>query len=90
MDQQEKQTSMNVSLPASLRAFAEERASQGFSSASEYVRELIRRDQRDAAREKLERLLVEGLESGEPIVVTEEYWERKRRELAARQGEKKQ
>lgn len=89
MDQQEKLTSMNVSLPASLRAFAEERASQGFSSASEYIRELIRRDQKEAAREKLEALLVEGLESGEPIVVTEEYWERKRQELAARQGKKK-
>ena len=74
MDEQEKLTSMNDSLPASLRAFAEERASQGFSSASEYIRELIRRDQKEAAREKLEALLVEGLESGEPIVVTEEYW----------------
>ncbi len=79
---------MNVSLPASLRAFAEERASHGFSSASEYIRELIRRDQKEAARERLETLLVEGLESGEPIVVTEEYWERKRQELTARPGKK--
>ena len=54
MDQQEKLTSMNVSLPESLRAFAEERARQGFSSASEYIRELIRRDQKEAAKEKLE------------------------------------
>ena len=84
MDQEEKLTSMNVSLPASLRAFAEERARGGFSSASEYIRELIRRDQKEAARERLEALLIDGLESGEPIVVTEEFWEKKRAELELR------
>ena len=89
MDQQEKLTSMNVSLPESLRAFAEDRARQGFSSASEYIRELIRRDQREAAKEKLEALLIEGLESGEPIVVTEDYWEKKRQELSRRHRKKK-
>ena len=89
MDQQEKLTSMNVSLPASLRTFAEERARQSFSSTSEYIRELIRRDQKEAAKEKLEALLIEGLESGEPIVVTEDYWEKKREELARRHRKKK-
>lgn len=88
MEREEKLTSMNVSLPASLRAFAEERARLGFSSASEYIRELIRRDQREAARERLEALLVEGLESGAPIVLTEEHWEKKREELAARRSRK--
>ena len=79
---------MNVSLPESLRAFAEERARAHYSLASEYIRELIRRDQREAAKEKLEELLIEGLESGEPIVVTEEYWEKKRHELALRHRKK--
>ncbi len=89
MDRQEKLTSMNVSLPESLRSFAEERARRGFSSASEYIRELIRRDQKEAAKEKLEALLIEGLESGEPIVVTEDYWRKKRQELTGRQRNKK-
>jgi len=89
MDQQEKLTSMNVSIPESLRHFAEERAREGFSSTSEYIRELIRRDQKEAAREKLEALLIEGLESGEPIVVTESYWEKKRQELSRRHRKKK-
>ncbi len=80
---------MNVSLPESLRAFAEERARRDYSSTSEYIRELIRRDQKDAAKEKLEGLLLEGLESGEPIVVTEEYWESKREELARRHRKRK-
>ena len=77
-DKQEKMTTMNVSLPESLRKFAEERARTRYSSASEYLRDLIRRDQKEAAKEKLEALLIEGLESGEPIVVTEDYWEKKR------------
>jgi len=33
---------------------------------------------------RLEKLLIEGLDSGEPIEVTPEYWERKRRKLVAR------
>jgi antitoxin ParD1/3/4 len=85
----EKVTTMNVSLPESLRSFAEERASVRYSSASEYIRDLIRRDQKDAARERLEELLIEGLESGKPVVVTEDYWEKKREELVGRHRKKK-
>ncbi len=90
MGDQEKLTSMNVSLPASLREFAEELARDRYSSASEYIRELIRHDQKQAAKERLEALLLEGLESGEPIVVSEEYWDEKKQELARRQKRKKQ
>ena len=71
-------TSMNVSLPESLRKFAEERAAKGYSSVSEYFRELIREDQKRLAKERLERLLLEGLDSGEPVPVTPEYWEKLR------------
>lgn len=85
----ENMTSMNVSLPESLRSFAEKRAASGFSSASEYIRELIRRDQREAAKQELEELLLEGLTSGKPIVVTEEYWEKKKAELLRRSKTKK-
>lgn len=52
---------MNISLPDSLRAFVEERVSEGgYSSSSEYVRELIRREQ---DRTRLRGLLLEGAES---------------------------
>ena len=81
---QDAMTSMNVSLPEGLRLFVSERAKGRFGSASEYVRELIREDQRRAAQEKLEAKLLEGLESGESLEVTPEYWERKRRELLQR------
>lgn len=79
---------MNVSLPESLRKFAEERAAKGYSSVSEYFRELLRSDQKRAAEERLEELLLEGLDSGEPIELSKEYWEKKRKELEARVSRK--
>jgi len=36
---------MNISLPDELRDFVEEQVKRGYGTSSEYVRELIRRDQ---------------------------------------------
>lgn len=56
---------MNISLPDPLRIFVEERVSAGgYSTVSEYFRELVRLDQKRQAEERLELLLVEGLNSG--------------------------
>lgn len=52
-----------------------------FSSTSEYFRDLVRGDQKRHAQERLETLLIEGLESGEPIDVTEDYVQKKRADL---------
>ena len=41
---------------------------------SEYVRELIRRDQKRKAREQLDALVLEGLDSGHPTPVDAGYW----------------
>lgn len=81
---------MNISLPQPLKDFVEERVKQGgYSTPSEYVRELLREDQKRRAEEKLEALLLEGLNSGKPIDVTQEYWEKKRRRLVERSRTKK-
>ena len=54
-------TTLNVSLPASLKAFVDEQVSgHGYGTCSEYVRALINRDQE---RQHLRRLLLEGAES---------------------------
>ena len=75
---------MNVSLPEGLRSFVAERIAGRYGSASEYIGELIREDQRRAAQEKLEGLLAQGLTSGEPVETSPEFWERKGGELMAR------
>jgi antitoxin ParD1/3/4 len=39
-------STMNISLPQALKSFVDEQvASRGFGTSSEYVRELIRKDQ---------------------------------------------
>jgi len=56
--------SMNISLPETLKEFVDGQISAGrYSSASEYVRELIRADEKRKAEEQLEALLLEGLKS---------------------------
>ena len=55
----------------------------------EYMRRLIHEAQKRAAREDLELKLISGLESGEAIEITPEYWEQKRRELVERHARKK-
>jgi antitoxin ParD1/3/4 len=78
---------MNIALPKSMKHFVQERVSEGgYSSVSEYVRELIRIDQKRKAEERIDALLLEGLDSGEPIAVTKEYWEEKKRKLTERLG----
>ena len=78
-------TSLNVSLPRTQRAFVESEASRsGCTTSSEYIRRLIHEAQRRAAQEELELRLIAGLESGECVAVTPEYWDQKRRELAER------
>ena len=52
---------MNISLPDSLRTFVDEQVtSRGFGTSSEYVRELIRKDQ---DRLHLRSLLLDGADS---------------------------
>jgi antitoxin ParD1/3/4 len=72
---------MNISLPDQLKDFVDEQLGSGrYSSVSEYVRDLIRDDERRKTQEKLEALLMEGLQSGEPTGMTREDWEDVRRQ----------
>lgn len=67
--------SMNISLPESMRTYVEEQIKNGdYGTASEYVRDLIRRDRASKEQNKLESLLLEGLNSGEATVITESDW----------------
>lgn len=57
---------INISLPDALRTYVEERVRQdGYGTASEYFRELVRHDQKRQADERLEASLLKSL-NGEP------------------------
>ena len=85
-------TSMNVSLPEELKEYVEAQTKRGYSTPSEYVRELIRQDQKRRAKDKLGAFLREGL-SGDPIPVNAKFWAELKREartkLEARKKAKK-
>jgi len=78
-------TTFSVSIPEALGHFVEKRVVEGgYSAADEYVGELIREDQKRTSHERLEDLLLEGLDSGPAIEMNDEYWKRKREALIAR------
>jgi antitoxin ParD1/3/4 len=75
---------MNISLPKPMKAFIDSQIAAGrYSSVSEYVRDLIREDERRKAEEQLEAALLEGLR-GEKTELTRQDFEDIRREALAR------
>jgi len=72
---------MNISLPDQLKEFVDGQVGSGrYSSVSEYVRDLIRDDEKRKAQEKLEALLMEGIQSGNPTEMRRQDWDDIRRE----------
>lgn len=65
-------STMNISLPDELKAFVDEQvAGRGYTSSSEYVRELLRKEQ---DKEKLRALILEGAASGRSGVVADKAY----------------
>ncbi|MCU0238754.1 MAG: type II toxin-antitoxin system ParD family antitoxin [Pyrinomonadaceae bacterium] len=78
---------MTISLPEPMRDFVESEVSSGnYGSASELFRELVRERQKQKTQERLETLLLAGLESGEPIKVNEDYLNSRRKRLLEKFG----
>jgi len=73
---------MNISLPDVLRSFVDEQvAKRGYSTSSEYVRELIRRDQ---DRQRLRGLLLEGADSTPATAADASYFHTLRERIRRR------
>jgi antitoxin ParD1/3/4 len=77
-------TTMNISLPENLKGFVDSQVQiGGYSTSSEYIRELIREDQKKKLEQRLSLLLLEGMQSGEPVAADAAYWKAKRQRLSA-------
>lgn len=62
---------MSFALPEALREYVDQRVRSGqYGNTSEYLRELIRRDQEEQAKKRLRELIEEGLSSGPGHVLT--------------------
>lgn len=82
-------TTMNISLPKTMKDFVDNQVQDGgYSTSSEYIRDLIRRDQVRRAEQHLAALIMEGLESGPAIPADDNYWANKRAALTQRHDAK--
>jgi antitoxin ParD1/3/4 len=76
---------MNISLPDSLKDFVDEQvAERGYSTSSEFVRELLRKEQ---DRQHLRKLLLEGAASP-PAGPADDAWFEDLRERARKHARK--
>lgn len=65
-------STLNISLPETMRQFVEKKIeTEGYGTISEYVRELIRADQR-TENARFETLIAEAYASGEPSPLTKD------------------
>lgn len=78
-------TSINISVPKQMREWVDSQIEAGrYGNVSEYFRHLIRKNQAEEAQQRLEFLLLEGLESGDATEITPEFWESKRKQIIKR------
>lgn len=78
---------MNIALPKSLKVFVQTQVTnRGYSSASEYIRELIRADHDERAWADLEAEIIKGLKSGKSTQLTSDDWKAIRKEIHNRRS----
>jgi antitoxin ParD1/3/4 len=82
---------LNVSMPQELSDSVKRLVEQGrFPSASEYVQDLIRADLQRRAKDKVDELLREGMDSGEATPLDAGEWKAIRDEAAERSRQRKE
>ena len=81
---------MNIAIPAQLKSFVQRQIERrGYSSVSEYVRDLIRGDQERQAIAALETEILKGLDSGPSTPMTKQDWQDIRTEVRRRSAERR-
>jgi antitoxin ParD1/3/4 len=62
---------LSFALPETLRTYIDARVATGnYGNTSEYIRDLIRKDQAEEAKSRLRSLIAEGLASGPALPLT--------------------
>lgn len=75
-------TQITVELPDELAIQIQSQIAQGeFSNLGEYVVYLLQKEQSQLRSTQLEKIFLEGLDSGELIEITDQWWEQKRQEI---------
>ncbi len=80
---------MHISLPDSLKRFVQERVEkEHYSNPSDYIRTLIREEQKRQDENRLESMLLEGLASGQGLTVGTPEWDEFWKNVQVRVGQK--
>jgi antitoxin ParD1/3/4 len=75
-------TQITVELPDELAIQIQSQIAQGeFSNLGEYVVYLLQKEQSQLRSTQLEKMFLEGLDSGELIEITDQWWEQKRQQI---------
>jgi antitoxin ParD1/3/4 len=81
---------MNIAIPKDLKSFVQRQVERrGYSSVSEYVRDLIRGDQERQAMTALEAEFLRGLDSGPSTPMTKQDWQDIREEVRRRTAKRR-
>lgn len=76
---------MNISLPDDMKAWVDEQVkAEGFASASEYIRAMIRH--RRNSVEQFRAMIQEGIDSGESVPADEAFFARLRARIGHKQA----
>ncbi len=76
---------LSIRLSSALTRWVEEQTRKGgFESASEYMRRLLRDEQKRQARQAVEARLADASDSGDPVPVTAATWQETQRRVEKR------
>ncbi len=82
--------SLNISLPETMKTRIEEQVAEGgYSTPSEFVRQLLRAEQQRQMREQIDRNLLKALDSGAATDLTAADWDNIRRRVFAKKARRK-
>jgi antitoxin ParD1/3/4 len=77
-------STMNVSLPADLKQWVDQQVKEGgYGTASEYLRDVLRRARERKQRRQIDAMLVEAVQSGATIEMDDADWTSIRRAARA-------
>jgi antitoxin ParD1/3/4 len=80
---------LSITLPESLKTYLDSQvAAKGYDDASQFICALLCESQFREARDKVDALLIEGLDSGESAPMTTQDWQDLRREVQDRLARK--
>ena len=75
-------TQITITLPEAAQTYLDEQLANGtYATQDELITALILAQKKRQEQQKLNAMIRQGLNSGEPIVVTDAWWEQQRQQL---------